>query len=159
MKPKMIIAVDPGSAGGFATCLLRNGHCAAFRMPPTPGDVRDFWEMLHTTHGSNVVVYLEKVGGFAGVKHPGSAMFNFGHGVGIVTGLALAYRWEIRQVTPQKWMKSLGLHKNGEKGTVWKNRLKARAQEIYPNVPKITLATSDALLLLDYARKDVVENG
>jgi hypothetical protein len=36
--------------------------------------------------------------------------------------------------------------------TQWKNKLRERTQQLYPNVGKITLATSDALLILEYAR-------
>ena len=57
------------------------------------------------------------------------------------------------EVTPQKWQKALQLGTKGHKSTSqWKNKLKAKAQQLYPKVPKITLAISDALLILEYAR-------
>jgi len=158
MNEKFLIAIDPGSAGGIAW-QFKMGSVLATKMPETPGDIRDQFEAFHQTYGQDVIVFMEKVGGHQGKAHPGAAMFNFGHGVGVLQGLILAYRWELRLVTPQQWQKRLGMSKNGDSDTLWKNRLKARAQEIFPAVPKITLSTADALLLLDYGRKEIAKNG
>jgi hypothetical protein len=39
--------------------------------------------------------------------------------------------------------------------TEWKNRLKAKAQQLFPQQSKhITLKTADALLIAEYARKN-----
>jgi hypothetical protein len=55
------------------------------------------------------------------------------------------------EVLPQKWQKFLSLGSRGKKSkTEWKNKLKARAQQLFPSVGKITLATSDALLITKY---------
>ncbi len=52
---------------------------------------------------------------------------------------------------PKRWQEYLNIRKTkGEKDTVWKNRLKARAQELMPDV-KMVLDTSDAYLLALYA--------
>jgi hypothetical protein len=55
-------------------------------------------------------------------------------------------------VRPQVWQKGFGL---GTASTCaskseWKNKLKAEAQRRFPHLP-VTLKTSDALLLLEYA--------
>lgn len=56
------------------------------------------------------------------------------------------------EVTPQKWQKALQLGTKGNKSnTEWKNKLKARAQQLFPNVP-MTLAVADALLILEYSK-------
>ena len=63
---------------------------------------------------------------------------------------------------PQAWQRSLGLTKirddriwemsdAGASGR-WKNRLKSRAQELFPDI-KVTLRTSDALLLAHYCKE------
>jgi hypothetical protein len=45
----------------------------------------------------------------------------------------------------------LSLGTKGSKSTTeWKNKLKARAQQLFPGVGAITLAVSDALLILKY---------
>ncbi len=43
---------------------------------------------------------------------------------------------------------------NNRLKTAWKNRLKERAQRFFPTL-KVTLATSDCLLILEYARKEL----
>ena len=55
---------------------------------------------------------------------------------------------------PQRWQKSLDIppKRDGEGRTSWKNRLKVHAQRLFPRV-KVTLATSDALLLAEYGRR------
>ncbi len=53
-------------------------------------------------------------------------------------------------VQPQRWQEYLNIRKmKGEKDTAWKNRLKARAQELMPDV-KMVLDTSDAYLIALY---------
>jgi hypothetical protein len=65
--------------------------------------------------------------------------------------MALGYR--IERVPPQTWQKELGLgNSKGLSKTEWKNKLKGRAQELFPGIP-ITLKTSDALLIWEYGRK------
>jgi hypothetical protein len=55
---------------------------------------------------------------------------------------------------PKRWQK--GLHvpdrAKGESDTSWKNRLKQRAVELFPEV-KVTLANSDALLIAEFCRR------
>ena len=64
--------------------------------------------------------------------------------------MALGYR--VNRVTPQKWIKYHGLGVRGQlTNTQWKNKLKARAQDLFPQI-KVTLALADALLIMDYAR-------
>jgi hypothetical protein len=74
---------------------------------------------------------------------------------GIVLGAAMALGYRIERVTPQKWQKELGLGTSkGLSKTEWKNKLKGRAQELFPNIP-ITLKTADALLIWEYERRKV----
>lgn len=59
-----------------------------------------------------------------------------------------------QEVTPQVWMKSYLLKRDKEETkTAWKNRLKAFAQQLFPN-EKITLATADAFLIAEYCRQN-----
>ncbi len=57
-------------------------------------------------------------------------------------------------VQPSKWMKALGIptRKPEETDSKWKNRLRAKAQTQYP-ATKISLNTSDALLIAEYCRR------
>ena len=70
------------------------------------------------------------------------------------------------EVTPQKWQKSLQLGNKGDKSTnEWKTKLKIRAQQLFPYVESefalknktAWLTVSDALLILEYARKEEIK--
>jgi hypothetical protein len=144
-----IIAIDPGASGGIA---LRDneGFVTAFRMPQTEGDVVTFLYGLSTVSGARVA-YVERVGGFTGEGQPGSAMFKFGRGVGVLIGALMALNWRVIEVPPQRWQKHIGIGtRGGDSKTDWKNKLKSEAQRRYPD-QAVTLATADALLMMEYA--------
>ena len=149
-----IIAIDPGASGGFA---IRHGNGAvtAHSMPDTEADVV---ELITSTkkacdiEGVKLRAAVEKVGGFAGEGRPGSRMFKFGFGAGVIEGALRASGIRTIYTRPQEWQKffSLGTSKSCASKTKWKNKLKAEAQRRFPNI-KVTLSTADALLILDYA--------
>ena len=144
-----ILAVDPGASGGFAWLDTDGGHHSA-KMPATEGDVINF--IRERRAEGCLVAYVEEVGGFCGVKLPGSAMFNFGRGFGLVIGALMMSGIRVELVKPQKWQKRFGLGTTKSSGgkSAWKNKLKAEAQRRFPT-QSVTLATADALLILDYA--------
>ena len=76
-----------------------------------------------------------------------TSAFTFGKGYGFLCGIltALGVPWE--QVTPQKWQKAMGCLSGGDK-----NKTKARAQQLFPNL-KITHAVADALLIAEYCKR------
>ena len=88
----------------------------------------------------------------------GKLMWN----TGVLYGAAVACGWEVHRVRPAIWQKA---HPVGTKGdlstTAWKNKLKARAGELYGSVPgiKVTLANADALLILDAAMRGAIIRG
>ena len=147
-QDRKIIAIDPGAMGGIAVFSIDKSILIDLvKMPDTPQDLLDFISKYQI----NSKCYLEKVGGLPGMG--GSSMFNFGKGFGHLEMALLCRKIPTTEVTPQKWQKALQLGNKGHKSTSqWKNKLKAKAQQLYPMVPKITLATSDALLILEYAR-------
>ena len=97
------------------------------------------------------VAFLEEVAGFVGKQQPGSAMFKFGRSFGFIIGVLEALGVRIELVRPQKWQKplSLGTASTCASRSEWKNKLKACAQRLHPSL-KPTLATADALLILEY---------
>lgn len=145
-KDRKIIAIDPGKNGGIAIYSSeRNQLVEVVKMPPTPQELLSFLRLYQF----NSVCYLEKVGGLPGMG--GSAMFNFGKGFGHIEMALLCAKIPTNEVLPQKWQKFLSLGTKGGKSTSeWKNKLKTRAEQLFPNAGKITLATSDALLILKY---------
>ncbi len=58
------------------------------------------------------------------------------------------------QCPPKRWQSAIGMSGRikGEKERGWKNRLKTRAQQLFPKV-KVTLADADALLIAEYCRR------
>lgn len=108
---------------------------------------------------ASTVAFLEEVGGFAGKAQPGSAMFKFGRQFGFTLGVLQALGIRVELVRPQKWQKplSLGTASSCAARSEWKNKLKACAQRRYPAL-KPTLATADAILILDYALGVLREN-
>lgn len=150
MKAKSkIIAIDPGTNGGIAVYSNESSNVIeVIKMPSTPQDVLSFL----LKHKEDSICYLEKVGGMPG--QGGSAMFNFGKGYGHLEMALLALQIPTVTITPQSWQKALQLGTRGKdmSKTEWKNKLKAKAQQLFPYIKKITLATSDALLICEYAR-------
>lgn len=146
------LGLDPGASGGIAS-LYRGGLTAIAASALT---LRDLWEWLRpVTPGFATYAVLEKVGGFVkGNATPGSAMFNFGANYGALEMALVAAGIPYEVVTPAVWQKGLGVpgRKKNESKTAWKNRLKARAQALFPGA-KVTLATADALLIAEYCRR------
>ena len=138
------LSCDPGASGGFA---WREGCCP---MPATDGDVVDLLRSKRAEGFERIVI--EDVGGFCGVGMPGSRMFNFGFGCGVIRGAAMALGFRVELVKPQMWQKhfSLGTARSAGSKTLWKNKLKAEAMRRFP-AHDVTLKTADALLIWDYA--------
>ena len=150
--PSLTIAVDPGLSGGFAFQL--DGQPAqAVAMPPTEGDLVELLRNL-MAEAQTAVAFVEEVGGYIGKAQPGSSAFKFGRNFGFILGALQMLGVRVELVRPQRWQKSLALGSatGCASKTEWKNKLKAAAQRLYPNL-KPTLATADALLILDFARR------
>lgn len=169
-----IVSVDPGASGGLA--VLSNGGVESRKMPETTADVFAFLERAQIAAimaDEPIRCFMEKVSGFIGEAQPGSSSFVFGQGYGEIIGMLTAMRIPFELVTPQKWQKPLALGKvertksppgateeeqkavknlNAKAKGAWKNKLKAKAQQLFPD-QKVTLATSDCLLILEYARQ------
>lgn len=153
-----IIAIDPGASGGIAFS-HNSGSVASHNMPDTVRDLVDLLRDAGSEGAEHVTVYLEKVGGYVGgAGAPGSAMFSFGKNVGIVEGIIATLGYRLISPTPQVWQKalSLGNSKSHASKTAWKNHLKNRAQQLYPQT-KVTLATADALLIHHAAKEGMLK--
>lgn len=143
------IGIDPGKHGGIAVMGADGEVLDVVKMPETPQDLLDFLEQ----YKDDSFCILERVGGMPG--NGGSAMFNFGKGYGHLQMALLALHIPTEDVTPNKWEKTYQLGSSGKyTKTEWKNRLKAKAQQMFPHLgKKITLATCDALLICEYGRR------
>lgn len=148
-KDRLIIGIDPGAAGGIGVYSITQGCLImAIKMPETPTDLLAFLKL----HSLNSKCYLEKVGGIPG--NGANAMFNFGRGYGHLEMALLACRIPTETVTPQKWQKEFQLGGRGKtmSKTEWKNKLKAKAQQLFPTF-NVTLATCDAMLIALYGSR------
>jgi crossover junction endodeoxyribonuclease RuvC len=146
------VAIDPGLSGGIA--YQRDGQPPqAVPMPGTEGDLVDLLRAI-AAESEEVVAIVEEVGGYIGKAQPGSTAFKFGRNFGFILGVLQTIGIRVELVRPQKWQKalSLGSASGCASKTQWKNKLKASAQRLYSHL-KPTLATADALLILDYARR------
>lgn len=141
---KIILGIDPGKSGAIS--VLNNGNLMIKKMPETPKGIYDFLKKF-----SNVdcMCYLEKVGGLPGMG--GSPMFNFGLNYGHITMALLAVKIKTITVTPQKWQKfyQLGTKSACASGSIWKNKLKNKAEQLFPK-QKMFLWGSDAVLIAYY---------
>lgn len=149
---KYIIGIDPGSLGGIAVLDEAHKVIEVANMPETPMDILDF---LRKYEPSETVAYMEDVGrGLPGQSSSATAKFARHNGHLEMALLALGI--STVKATPQKWEKMYQLGKSSSYSkTEWKNRLKAKAQELFPNLGKeVTLKTCDALLLALYGLRN-----
>jgi hypothetical protein len=158
MNKPLLVAVDPGVSGAVVT-YHDNLGLESYNMPGTDWEVCKLVADI-TTKANKVVLYLEEPPLYAGRNIPGSAIGKLMWNTGVLYGAAVACGWEVHRVRPAIWQKATA--NIGTKGdlstTAWKNKLKARAGELYGSVPglKVTLANADALLILDAAMRGAI---
>lgn len=161
----MIIGIDPGKSGGIAISSGIEGE-EVYPMPETEGDIIDLFQTILSKRrgGEDTKVYMESLTGYAGSAVPSSTMFTMAKYYWSWLFLFMNAGIQVNLVTSGNWQKGLSL---GNKGSVrgmsssqkskinrdWKNKLKGEAQRLYPHVEKITLKTCDALLVLEYGKR------
>lgn len=120
-------------------------------MPPTDVDLWEWLEPKSVHYPSTCrpdLCILEKVHAMPGQGV--TSTFKFGQSYGALRMAVIAAGLPLEEVTPRKWQPAIGVSsKKCETKTAHKNRLKARAQELFPGLT-ITHATADALLLAVY---------
>lgn len=153
----LYVGIDPGGSGGMAT-INAIGDPVAGKMPATE---RDIWEMIKGWSHCEPVAVIEKVGGYVGDgegkgggRANGSAMFKFGLSYGGLRMALIAAGIPFEEISPQTWQKAMKITPKAkdEGRTAWKNRLKAKAQQLHPQLT-VTLATADAILIAEYCRR------
>ena len=147
---KYIIGIDPGVNGGISVLNADGLVVESAKMPATPEDILEF---LSKYAGDDTVCYLEDVGkGVPGQSSKATATFARHNGHLEMALLALKIR--TNKATTQRGMKFYQLGKSSSYSkTEWKNRLKAKAQKLFPG-ERVTLATCDSLLIAEYGRKN-----
>lgn len=149
------IGIDPGTSGGIGVIDLRDDP--VYVAHPFK-NINLYWlAAFIEDYGDTMsaVAMIEKVHAMPGQGVVST--FNFGMSFGMLEGFLIGAGVPYERVTPQKWQKGYGLYKKpGETKTEKKNRHKALAQELFPDL-KITHATADALLIAEYARRMYVK--
>jgi hypothetical protein len=141
-----LLAIDPGANGGWALSSENGPACG--NLPQSDGDTLELLRSLDPGE-----CFLEDLVKYTGVNMPSSAMATYAGNWGFLRGALMALGWRVVLVRPQEWQKALGLGTSrGVNKTEWKNKLKQRASELFP-MCKVTLATSDALLILEFAKR------
>ena len=151
---RAIIGIDPGLSGGIAVLSEMGQVIMVSKMPQTPADILAYLEDVIRLPVLSWVCYIEKVGtGMPGQSSKATA--TFARHCGHLDMALLALGIPTNTITPNMWEKSYQLGRSATVSkTEWKNRLKAKAQQLFPILgKKITLATCDALLLAEYGRK------
>jgi hypothetical protein len=134
---------DPGKSGAFAV-VKSDGSGAVWKMPATELDTIHLCRTLAKLF-PGITGLVEKVS--SSPQMGVTSAFTFGGSYKEMRMSLASAGIGFDDVLPRAWQKELGMKKKpNEANTPWKNRLKAKAQQLYPGV-RITLATADALLI------------
>jgi crossover junction endodeoxyribonuclease RuvC len=153
-----VIAIDPGLTGAAAVLDTQGAIIDCFDLP-TIGegpqrriDAANFSDLI-SKHQPYAFAIVEQVGARKGQGV--SSTFRFGKAYGTILGVFGARSIPVRNVSPAKWKKALGLNSDGEVS-------RARAIETWPAHAKLFARKRDhnraeAALLGLYALKAVGE--
>ena len=144
MENRVFIGIDPGINGGIA--IIYNDSYTVQEMADVLITLKD--------QAPNLPMYtiIEKCHSMPG--NSGRSMFTFGCNYGQWLGILAVLRIPYTEVIPNKWMAHYGSRPKDKKDR--KNHLKHLAQQRYPDV-KITLATSDAMLIANYLKETNIQ--
>lgn len=140
-----ILGIDPGASGGIALVphKFSSSGPIALKMPATE---RDIWDAVKDAAAYADAAWIEKVSAMP--KQGVSSTFKFGRSYGFLRACLFAAGIPIHDVAPGVWQRALGCLSGGDK-----NITKAKAQELFPMLERITHATADALLIAEYGRR------
>ena len=146
------VGIDPGASGGIVAIGPDNHVLVHAKCPDTVHDLADVYRYICELPGRyddcSIKATIEAVHSMPG--NSGRSMFTFGTNYGQWLGILATLKIPYVQVTPQKWMKFYGSLPKDKKDR--KNHIKHLAQQRFPKV-KITLSTSDAMLISNYLRE------
>lgn len=146
------LAIDPGAGGGIAWKMDDDVGCQ--NMPKSDVECAAFIRTMLAKGGVDRTKFIiEKVPKVTGARTSPSAMSVLHDNSGTCKGAAYALLAMVIPIDPRSWQQffHLGTRKLAGSDTKWKNKLKAEAMRRFPN-HKITLATADAMLILEWAR-------
>lgn len=147
---KILLAVDPGSSGGYAFKSSDSELVVTGNLPDNDSDTIELLREIKS-QADQCELAIEAVSSFGGPVIAASMSKLFGN-KRFIEGAAVALGFRVVNVSPQKWQKhfSLGKKKDCENSTAWKRKLKTEAVRRNPDL-KVTLNNADALLILEWA--------
>ena len=145
---KTYVGIDPGKSGAIAS--LDNLNMKAWKCPDNANDMHHLLGLVISWHAAGSLhVIMEKV--WARPNNASRAAFNYGVNYGQWLGIVACYSINMELILPAHWMKFYGM-KKGMEYQERKKWLKAKAQELYPNI-KVTLINADAILIAHYLKE------
>jgi hypothetical protein len=145
------IGIDPGKSGGIAI-IDEEGKMTAYKCPSSSEEMALLFQILiGSTPAAEISLLMERV--WARPTNAVRAAFSYGVNYGQWLGIAASHEVQMNTSIPVNWIKWVGCPKALKKD-VRKRWLKEKARELYPDVNKLTLATSDAILITHYAREE-----
>ena len=153
---KLFLGVDPGMRGGI--CLIdKTGSLDDDHLSLEDKTDRDIWEFIYglgMCYQHGLFACIERIPpSIFGIKKSDAAKLYGSYR--FLTACLIAADIPYVEVDAKVWQKEIGIKKiKDEKYPKWKNRLKAKAQSLFPQENgAITLAICDALLISEYCRR------
>ena len=151
VKKIKYIGIDPGKSGGLAV-IDEGGIMVAYKCPEKVFDMSVLFRLaVGNTAPDNVKLLMERV--WARPSNATRAAFTYGVNYGQWLGIAASHEIKMYTTLPNNWIKWVGCPK-ALPVKERKHWLRDKAKELYPDVKKVTLSTSDAILICHYARKE-----
>ena len=147
---KLYIGIDPGKSGGVAMINKKDNTLTVMKFPNELGELSVMIEaFIHNVKVDDVCVYIEHVHSFPTDSRPSA--FSFGRNLGHWEGILSTYELEWHTAAPRTWQEhyDIPVIKNKHERKNW---LKDVAKSLFPNL-RVTLHTSDALLIANYAKE------
>jgi len=144
---KGILAFDPGVGGGVAILRPQGGE-----IDLRPWTVEhEHIDLIRSLNPEDYDAAVEDVPPFVSAVTSNASSFKLGYNFGFLVGSLRALGFPVRLIKPKDWQKGLSGLKPKLGYTARKRILKDNAIRLYPEL-KITNATADALLILNYVR-------
>ena len=147
-KARGILAFDPGKGGGLA--ILRPNGSIDLRPWTVEHELLD---VIQSMDPSSYDAVIEDVPAFVSSATSNASSFKLGYNFGFIVGSCRSHGFGTHLVLPKAWQKGLNGLKPNMGYTARKRQLKDNAVRLYPDL-KITNATADAVLILDYWRRE-----
>ena len=148
-KTDLYIGIDPGASGAAVALTFFGNVYEWVKFSETEPDIAATLRRWKEEGG--VCAVIEKVGAMPGQGV--SSTFKFGNNTGFIRGVLTTLHIPFEYVMPRKWHAFHGMKKKKDEAKPsWKRRLKELSQQKWPG-SKWTLATADAGLIAEYARR------